>query len=194
MRFKSDKQRKAVMAQLKNSSFKQIQNKGLFLKHQGDADRDGVPNIRDCKPLNPKKQGFLHEFQMKRLKAKEEKLETQRRRQLKKLETVKEELEVKQRIAAKESSIANAKLRGKQAVIDEINKEQKKIKDLKDANKLAKEKLFDLTLAGKAAKATKTKAGDVARGSKIVLDASRKFFKKKSTKKALKKIGGLFED
>lgn len=37
---------------LKNKSFKQLQNKGVFLKSQGDTDKDGVVNIKDCKPLD----------------------------------------------------------------------------------------------------------------------------------------------
>lgn len=40
----------------KNLSFQQLKGKGIFLKYQSDADRDGVKNIKDCKPLNPKEQ------------------------------------------------------------------------------------------------------------------------------------------
>jgi hypothetical protein len=40
---------------LKNKSFKQLQKSGVFLKYQADADGDGVPNIKDCKPLDVKK-------------------------------------------------------------------------------------------------------------------------------------------
>ena len=39
---------------LKNKTFKQLQKKGVFLKYQGDVDSDGVKNIKDCRPLNPK--------------------------------------------------------------------------------------------------------------------------------------------
>jgi hypothetical protein len=40
----------------KNLSFKQLKGKGIFLKYQSDADRDGVKNIKDCKPLNSHEQ------------------------------------------------------------------------------------------------------------------------------------------
>lgn len=39
---------------LKNKTFKQLQKKGVFLKYQGDVDGDGVKNVKDCRPLNPK--------------------------------------------------------------------------------------------------------------------------------------------
>lgn len=40
----------------KNKTFKQLQKKGIYLKYQGDADKDGVKNINDCRPLNTKAQ------------------------------------------------------------------------------------------------------------------------------------------
>ena len=40
---------------LKNKSFKQLQKSGVFLKYQADSDGDGVPNIKDCKPLDVKR-------------------------------------------------------------------------------------------------------------------------------------------
>ena len=49
-------------------NFKQLQNKGIFLKYQGDADKDGIANIKDCKPLDPHKQGIIHEWIKKREK------------------------------------------------------------------------------------------------------------------------------
>jgi len=41
---------------LKDKTFKELQKKGVFLKYQADSDMDGTPNIKDCRPLNPKKQ------------------------------------------------------------------------------------------------------------------------------------------
>lgn len=35
-------------------------NRGIIQNPFGDFDRDGVLNIFDCEPLNPKKQGILH--------------------------------------------------------------------------------------------------------------------------------------
>jgi len=40
----------------KNLTFKQLKNKGVFLRYQADADKDGTKNIHDCRPLNKKKQ------------------------------------------------------------------------------------------------------------------------------------------
>lgn len=42
--------------QFKNMNFMQLKKQGVFLKYQGDADHDGVKNIKDCKPLDPKRQ------------------------------------------------------------------------------------------------------------------------------------------
>jgi len=47
---------------LENKSFKELQKKGVFLKFQADSDGDGVVNIKDCKPLDPKKQDFKQTF------------------------------------------------------------------------------------------------------------------------------------
>ena len=55
MRFKSNTQRKAVMASLMNKSFDDLKRSGVKLKPIGDADRDGVKNKLDCKPLDPKR-------------------------------------------------------------------------------------------------------------------------------------------
>ena len=33
---------------------------GLGRKFSRDSDRDGVPNIMDCQPYNPRKQGIIH--------------------------------------------------------------------------------------------------------------------------------------
>jgi hypothetical protein len=40
----------------KNLTFKQLNKKGVFLKYQSDSDKDGVANIKDCRPLNKKAQ------------------------------------------------------------------------------------------------------------------------------------------
>ena len=40
---------------LKNMSWGQLKSVRPKMKPFGDSDRDGVPNFRDCRPLNPKK-------------------------------------------------------------------------------------------------------------------------------------------
>jgi hypothetical protein len=75
MGFKSDKQRKCVMAKLnagrpkalKNMTYPQLIKKGILLPPKGDADKDGVMNKNDCRPLNAKEQGKIHDF-FKRLR------------------------------------------------------------------------------------------------------------------------------
>ena len=188
MRFKSDKQRKAVMASLKEKSFKQLQQRGVYLSYQGDKDKDGVVNIKDCKPLDPKRQGFLHQLQVKRLKAQEEKLEVEKRRQLAKLEDVQEKLKIKSKIAAKKASIQESKRKAKQAVIDEINAEKKRINDLKEANRKAQDQLDDLTVTGKTKKFAKKLPGKVIEESKRDLKATQAFLQKDSTKKTIKNV------
>jgi len=41
---------------LRDKTFKQLQKKGVFLKYQADSDGDGIPNVKDCRPLDPRKQ------------------------------------------------------------------------------------------------------------------------------------------
>ena len=60
---------------LKTKTFKQIQKKGVFLKFQGDADKDGVVNVKDCEPLNKDKQGTIHEQREKDIGAANEEIE-----------------------------------------------------------------------------------------------------------------------
>lgn len=40
----------------KNLTFKKLQHRGVFLKYQSDADKDGVKNVHDCRPLDKTKQ------------------------------------------------------------------------------------------------------------------------------------------
>jgi hypothetical protein len=41
---------------LKKKSYKDLKRSGIILSKNGDADHDGVKNLKDCKPLNAKKQ------------------------------------------------------------------------------------------------------------------------------------------
>jgi len=40
----------------KKLTFKQLKKRGVFLKYNSDSDKDGVINIKDCRPLNKKAQ------------------------------------------------------------------------------------------------------------------------------------------
>jgi len=152
MRFKNSRQRKAVMAKLKNSSFKQIQRKGMFLRYQGDADKDGVVNIKDCRPLDPKRQGIIHDLIKKKEsfeKKRSKNLEKEQDRLLKNID--------------KESTTLNKTL-----------KVQKKIaenKALKNQLSELKRQNFQQTKAGKVVVVTRKgliKIGEVTRaGAKL---------------------------
>ena len=102
MRFKNANQRKAVMAKL---SFSQLKSRGVKLDYWKDSDRDGVPNIKDCKPLNPKQQGIIHDFIKKKnnyVKMKQKQLEKDQDKMLKEIDSEKtklsKHLEVQRRI------------------------------------------------------------------------------------------------
>ncbi len=78
---------------LKNMSFSQLQTKGIKLNPHGDADKDGVMNIKDCRPLNKHQQGFVHELLKKakkqaeaKAKKRDKKLEAEQDRLLKQLD------------------------------------------------------------------------------------------------------------
>ena len=78
------------MAKLKNNNFQQLSKKGVFLKYQGDADKDGVANIKDCRPLDPKRQGIIHDLIKKKQmfeKMRTKKLEKEQDRLLKKIDS-----------------------------------------------------------------------------------------------------------
>jgi len=46
---------------LATMNFANLQKNGVFLKYQGDADKDGVVNVKDCQPLNMNKQDRIFE-------------------------------------------------------------------------------------------------------------------------------------
>ena len=142
------------MSKLRNSNYTSVR-RVIKIPPNTDIDKDGVINRKDCQPFNPKKQGLLHDLQMKRLKAQEDKLERERVEVEKKVESQKEILERKKAVQNKKLSIQQAKMREKQAVIDEINKEKNKIKQLKEANLKAKKEIFNKSRLGKAVNVSK---------------------------------------
>lgn len=151
------------------------------LSNTKDSDGDGVVDSKDCEPFNPKKQGFLHELALKRLKRQEEKLETTREKELKKLEDVKDVLHEKQAIAFRKVNIKQLKLKQKQVIIDEITREKNKLQELKDANRRAKNQLDKLTVTGRI-------KAQLRKDSFLALEGTKAFIKKKSTQKVLKDI------
>lgn len=157
--------------------FKAAQRKKELSKTK-DSDGDGVVDAKDCEPNNPKKQGYLHDLHIRILRKKEEKIEKKREKELKKLEDLKDTLEEKRKVAQAKTDIKSARLNQKQAVIDELNREKNKIKELKEQNRQAKKAIFDATPAGKATKA-----------SKKAISATKKFFQSPKTKKFFKKLG-----
>lgn len=154
MPFKTDKQRKAffamkgansksaispqIMRNNKQDSFNELKKKGIFLKFQGDADKDGVVNIKDCRPFDPEKQGRLHDLALRALKKKEEFVERRREKQMKKLEDLKDSLRARKELLAGR----NAVLAEKQAIITEFKREKDNLRMLKKANIDAKRELF----------------------------------------------------
>lgn len=186
--FKTDKQRKAFFANLDSRlsskySLRMINDKKRSnVKVIKDFDKDGVPDAKDCEPFNPKKQGFLHDLQVKKLRAQEEKLEKVREKEMKKLEDVKDKLNERQGIADKKANIKQLQLKQKQAIIDEINREKQRSKKLRDANKAVKDQLDRITVSGRIKRGLKSE-------SRLLLQRSRAFAQSPKTKRALKKIG-----
>ena len=162
------------MTRKKPISARRLKTRKLSKK---DSDGDGVIDSKDCEPFNPKKQGILHDYSIKRLKRQEEKLESKREKALKQLEDTKDILKGKSAIANKKLDIKKIQQSKKQAIIDEVNAEKRKIQEIKNANIQAKRELEKYTITGK-----------IKRGSRNALEQSEAFLNKKSTQKALKGV------
>lgn len=158
------------------------------MNRNADSDRDGVANGKDCRPFDPKKQGFLHELNIGRLQMKEERLEKARQKAMDKLEDTKETLERRMAITKKKGDIKSAKLREKQLVIDEINKEKRKIDELKEANAKAKKMIFDNSTFGKLVHGADRAVTKASVFSNKAIDRTREYFKKPSTIRKMKSI------
>ena len=183
----------------KNLSYSQLRSSGVRISRTGDADRDGVKNYQDCKPLDPKKQGWLHDQKMKVLKKEEEYYERKREKEQKHLEDITDELKLKQNISKAKLGKKQMLLKEKQGRVDEINRERAKIQEIKTANKKAKAELEKYSTWGKVKRGSASFArasAKVARTSaKALSDADKALSRKTKTKtvrhrtkkKALKK-------
>ena len=153
------------------------------LRAYADTDRDGVVNKRDCRPFDPKKQGRLHDLSIRRLKAREQSLENERMKVMKRVEKTRETLKLKSSIGNKKLTITQAKLRQKQALINEIKRERGKIAELKRFNMKAKKEIFRSTNLGKA-----------TQFSKSSLRKTRNFLNDPRTKRKIQAFRKRFND
>ncbi len=121
---------------------------------------------------------FFHQRTIKKLRAREEKLETMREKELKKLEDVKDRLSEQRAVAESKQDVRVAKDRQRQAITDEIDKEKARIRELREENEKAKKEIF-----------AKSPTGRAVIISKSAISKTNAFFKKDSTKAVLKSIG-----
>jgi len=194
MKFKSDKQRKAMfsrmnandkikihkskipLSELKKLNFNQLQRKDVKITKTGDYDKDGVVNIKDCKPLDPKRQGILHDVSIKLLKKREELVEKKREKQLKELHDLKDKLNV---VKAR-NQLNNAKIKEKQVIVEEINREKREIQNLKKQNQTAKRIINNSTMTGRV------KQSIIDKSNKALNDTKKSL--KKSAAKSLRNL------
>jgi len=138
MRFKSNSQRKAVMAKLRSGELKRFSSPGkqgsvimdvkaldAHLKRaQGslDSDGDGVVNKKDCRPLDARKQGLIHDLIKKKqdyVKSREKKLETEQDTLLKDID--KESTTLSKHLAVQKKINDNKKLKQELSELKKAN-------------------------------------------------------------------------
>jgi len=148
-------------------TYPQTKQAGIRLKPYGDVDKDGVRNSRDCRPFDPKKQGFIHDAKMKALRWQEERMEKTREKEERKLNDLKDELKLKKAISEKSMSAKLTIVKEKQAMIDETLREKKALQDVREANRKAKQELSKYTLSGKIGRGLKA----AGKGATVGLEA-----------------------
>jgi len=159
-----------VCGHSKNLTYTGALNRNIRISKHGDADRDGVPNHKDCRPFDPKRQGWLHDQKMKHLKKQEEAYEKKREKEQKKLEDIQDELRVRNKISSAKLGKKRMEMKEKQVRIDEINREKQKIQEIKQANIKAKLEIEKYSAWGKI------KRGTVAAGkglSKVAVSSAK---------------------
>ena len=119
MRFKNSNQRKAVMAKL---TYSQLRAKGVRLNPYADSDRDGVKNYKDCRPLNAKEQGLIHDLIKKKnqyVKKREKELEKKQDKMLREIDS--ERTKLKRHLEVQKQINDNKKLKQELAEIKAAN-------------------------------------------------------------------------
>ena len=147
---RTKKEAQMSINKFKKMNYTQLKKKGVKLIKKGDIDKDGVPNIKDCKPLDKKRQGLIHDFIKKKnefVKRRNKKLEQKQDALLRDIDNEKTKL---------------AKTRVVQKRIMENQKLKEELSSLKKAN-------FAQTRTGKIIAATT---------SPKVKKAAKKFLKK----------------
>lgn len=133
----------------KRMDFKALQKQGIYVRYEGDDDHDGVKNVNDCKPLNPKKQGFIHDVKMKVLKVQEERAEAKREAQQKKINDLKDELALKRKVSSTETSVRQAELDAKKKLMEQKRDEEHKKDALDREEKQIKNEMEKYSWQGK---------------------------------------------
>lgn len=106
---------------IRNKNFTVLAKEGIYLPHNKDSDKDGIKNKDDCQPLNPKKQGVIHDWQMRRLREEQE-----------------------------YERLKNAKLKAEKKLSDQALMEKRKVDAMRAENDKIKTQLKERSLSGRA--------------------------------------------
>jgi hypothetical protein len=132
---------KAYPFSYKSLTFNQLKKKGIFLKYQSDTDKDGVTNIKDCRPLDKNKQDNgesrmnFFEKAKKTIEEYKQKQETARLQHEKDIADKKEQQE-KEEVIKKAKELQNLKyerikLEGREKILKLYHEEQEKLEKTK---------------------------------------------------------------
>ena len=102
----------ALDKSLKGLTAKQLNKKGVRLAPNKDTDKDGVKNSKDCRPLDKKRQGIIHDFIKKKnqwAKQREKKLEQKQDKLLRDIDN--EKTKLSKTMVVQKNIVANKKLK-----------------------------------------------------------------------------------
>jgi hypothetical protein len=137
----------------KKLTFKQLQHRGVYLKYQGDSDKDGIKNVHDCRPLDKTRQdrGKPQDYDISKDEAEEaeerEQEETNRLNKEYEAEQHQKELERAsvEKYAQKKGIVEKVKEALKKREADKIKNEAQELKSIRDERiKLEGKKKLDL--------------------------------------------------